>query len=184
MDLKSFGEAIAKLGLPLLGAALPIPGGEAIGAALASHIGAPSSSPEDILATLTQSADAIQKAKEFELTHQETMLKITTDYEIEQQKVDAGDRASAREREMSIKDSTPARLAYMIIGGFFGIAIAQLVALMGWPDEAAKIPPQGWVIIGNISGYLAAEAKAAAAYYFGTTMDSGRKTDLLAEAGK
>lgn len=184
MDWKELGESIAKIGLPLLGAALPVPGGEAIGTALASHIGASSGKPEDILATLTQSADAVQKAKEFELTHQETMLKITSDYQIAQQQIVAADRSSARSREMAVKDVTPARLAYMIIGGFFGIAIAQLVALMGWPNVAAQIPPQGWVIIGNISGYLAAEAKSAAAYYFGTTADSGRKTEMLAEAAK
>lgn len=76
MDLKEFGVALAKIGLPLLGAVLPVPGGAAIGAALASHIGAPSDKPEDILSTLTASADALQKAKEFELTHQETMVKL------------------------------------------------------------------------------------------------------------
>lgn len=91
MDWKELGESVAKLGLPLLGAALPIPGGEAIGAALASHIGATSGNPEDILATLTQSADAVQKAKEFELTHQETMLKITSDYQIAQRQADSAD---------------------------------------------------------------------------------------------
>lgn len=124
---------------------------------------------------------AMKKADDdFALQMQALGFKQITDLEA----IAASDRANARAREMSVKDSTPARLAYMIIGGFFGVAIAQLVALMGWPDEAAKIPPQGWVIIGNISGYLAAEAKAAAAYYFGTTADSGRKTEMLAEAAK
>ena len=94
MDWKELGQEIAKLGLPLLGAALPIPGGEAIGAALASHIGATSGKPEDILATLTQSADAVQKAKEFELTHQETMLKLTTEAEVAQRQADSSDMAA------------------------------------------------------------------------------------------
>lgn len=94
MDWKALGQEVEKIGLPLLGAALPIPGGEAIGAALASHIGASSGQPEDILAALTQSADAVQKAKEFELTHQETMLKLTTDAEVEQRKADSADMAA------------------------------------------------------------------------------------------
>ena len=79
MDWKSLAESVAKLGLPLLGAVLPVPGGAAIGAALAAAIGAKSGSPGDILASLTASADALQKAKEFEATHQEKMLQIILD---------------------------------------------------------------------------------------------------------
>lgn len=75
MDLKMLATEIAKLGLPLLGAALPIPGG----AALASTIGASSAQPEDILATLTGNAQALAQAKQFELTHTETMLRLTLD---------------------------------------------------------------------------------------------------------
>lgn len=110
------------------------------------------------------------------------LAKLNADHEAAMEASAVTDRASARNREVAVKDSTPARLAYMIIGGFFGIALAQLIALMGWPEVAAKIPAQGWVIIGNISGYLAAEAKAAASYYFGTTQDSGKKTELLAQS--
>lgn len=84
MDWKALGESIAKIGLPLLGAVLPVPGGAAIGTALASAIGSPSTKPEDILATLTASADAVTKAKQFEETHQETMLKLTVDAEVAQ----------------------------------------------------------------------------------------------------
>jgi ABC-type multidrug transport system fused ATPase/permease subunit len=79
MDLKDIGISIAKLGLPLLGTLLPIPGGAALGTALASAIGSSSAKPEDILATLTQNADAVAKAKQFEAQHQEEMLKIVLD---------------------------------------------------------------------------------------------------------
>lgn len=74
-------DSLIKLGLPLLGAALPVPGGTAIGIALANAISAPSASPTDILAHLTQNAEALQKAHEFEATHEETILKITVDAE-------------------------------------------------------------------------------------------------------
>ena len=95
---------------------------------------------------------------------------------------DASDRDSARKREMALKDNTPAILAYMVIGGFFAISIAQLIALMGYGEIAAKIPSQGWLLIGNISGYLANEAKAAASYYFGANRGDERKTELLSQA--
>ena len=84
MQLKDIVEGFAKIGLPLLGAALPIPGGAAIGTALASAIGSSSSDPKDILAMLTSNADALAKAKQFEQTHQETMLKLTLDAETTQ----------------------------------------------------------------------------------------------------
>src|SRR5690349_1273161 len=96
MDLKTLGAEIAKLGLPLLGAALPIPGGMALGAALASTIGAPSPQPEDILATLTGNAQALAQAKQFELAHQETMLKLTLDAQTAQFQAEVSDRQDAR----------------------------------------------------------------------------------------
>jgi hypothetical protein len=84
MDWKTLGESIAKLGLPLLGAALPIPGGAAIGTALASAIGSTSDKPEDILAAITSNADTLAKAKQFEAQHSETMLQITLDAQTRQ----------------------------------------------------------------------------------------------------
>jgi hypothetical protein len=96
MDWKELGTAIAKIGLPLLGAVLPIPGGAAIGGALASAIGA-KAEPGDILAKLTQSAEAVEKAHEFELTHQETMLKLSLEHELAQRQADSADLAQVNE---------------------------------------------------------------------------------------
>ena len=98
--------------------------------------------------------------------------------------LDVEDRASARAREMAVKDSAPRRLAYMIIGGFFVVSLAQLVAFIGYADVVAKIPSQGWLMIGNISGYLANEAKQATAYYFGSTAGSQAKDATLADLAK
>lgn len=140
-------------------------------------------SPDSVMTALAGATpEQLLALKQADLKHQEVMTQLGYDHiqKLVQNEVD--DRQGARDREKTVKDRTPAHLAYMIIGGFFCVATSQLVALMGWPDIAAKIPPQGWVIIGNISGYLAAEAKAAAAYYFGTTQDSGRKTELLAQS--
>ncbi len=106
-----------------------------------------------------------------QLAHEEAMSA-----EVEQ------DRNSARQREEVVKDKTPSHLAYMIIGGFFIMSIAQVVALMGFGDLVAKVPKEGWVLIGNLSGYLAAEAKAASQYYFGETAGSSRKTEIIAKS--
>lgn len=95
---------------------------------------------------------------------------------------EVSDRNGARQREVAVKDTTPRNLAYTVIGGFLGISILQLVALMFFPVEAAAIPPQGWLLIGNISGYLAGEAKQAGAYYFGNSAGSDEATKLLSQA--
>lgn len=91
MDLKDLGAALAKIGLPMLGAALPIPGGAAIGTALAAAIGATNDSPESILAKLTTSPEALQAAREFQARHEERMLELTTNAEIEARKADSSD---------------------------------------------------------------------------------------------
>lgn len=94
MNLVDFAKSLASIGLPLLGTVLGGPGGGAIGSALASAIGSNSTKPEDIIATLQSSADAVVKAKQFEETHRETLMKMAYDYEVEQRKADSADVAS------------------------------------------------------------------------------------------
>ena len=94
IDWKTLGENVAKIGLPLLGAVLPVPGGAAIGTALASAIGSKSANPQDILDMLTSSAEAVEKAKQFELTHQETMLKLQLDNDAAMRAADSADLAT------------------------------------------------------------------------------------------
>lgn len=105
--------------------------------------------------------------------------KLNLDFQTAMTQAEVEDRGSARAREIATKDGTPAKLAYMMIGGFFVVSIVQLVALMGFAETVSEIPSQGWLLIGNISGYLANEAKAASGYYFGTTQNSGKKDELL-----
>lgn len=186
MDIKAIGEAIAKLGLPLIGAALPIPGGAAIGALLASKIGAPSSAPDDILATLTQSADAIEKAKEFELTHAETMLKLQIEQEqsasaaaVQFAQVDENDRDSARKREEVVKDWTPAGLAWLLVLG--SLAMAGVI-VMGWaPPEKDTQTAQ---LIGVVLGYVFSESKQAISYFLGGSSGEAQSKKVIADIAK
>lgn len=97
IDWKSVGEAAAKIGLPLLGAALTVPGGVAIGTALASAIGSKSGKPEDIISILTSSEEARQKAVEFERAHHRTLMQLQLDYEIKQRQADSTDIVAVNE---------------------------------------------------------------------------------------
>jgi xanthine/uracil permease len=171
MDLKEFGQELAKIGLPLLGAALPVPGGAAIGTALAAAIGS-TGKPEDVLTRLTESADAVEKAKQFELTHQETMLKLTTEAALNEYRGEIDDRASARNRETSVKDNTNRILAFVVVGSFIALVAG---TMLGW----AKVDS---VLAGTLVGYLSAKCEQVLAYYFGSTKSSERKTELLSQA--
>ena len=179
MDLTEILKTVA----PWISTAIAGPlGGMAIGWAC-DALGVPDKTQEGLKQALSgvtpeQMLALKNTDQDFAVKMQELGFKQISDLEA----IAAGDRDSARKREMSLKDDTPKKLAYSIIGGFIGISILQFFALFFWPEKASSIPQSGWLLIGNVSGYLAAEAKQAAAYYFGTTSDSGRKTELLAQA--
>ncbi|NTU67957.1 MAG: hypothetical protein HGB02_03645 [Chlorobiaceae bacterium] len=75
-------------------------------------------------------------------------------------RVNADDRNSARQREIAIKDRTPAILALVLTVGFFG--------LLGWMMQAA--PPDGSRDLLNIMlGALGAGFSMMLAYYYGSS---------------
>lgn len=115
---------------------------------------------------------------------QADLEKHMADLGVEDEQLRFADTANARGREMSLKDNTPHQLAWMVVGGFMVISLVQLVGLIGFADAVAKVPPQGWLLIGNISGYLASEAKQAGAYYFGSSAGSQSKDATLADLAK
>ena len=158
MDLTELGKEIAKIGLPLLGAVLPIPGGAAIGTALASAIGSPSAKAEDILQTLTQSADAIEKAKEFQLTHQETILKIVTDAEI--RSVESVNTTMQVEGK---SDHWPTYSWRPFIGFQFGLYVMAQWILPMFGQKAPTVDAQLMLVIGAVLGvasYFRGKAQA------------------------
>lgn len=170
MDWKDVGEKVARLGLPLLGAALPLPGGAAIGAALASALGA-GGSPEDVLAAITVDAESAQKAREFELTHQSTMLEITLREENRRLELEVADRKDARASQVASPSKVPAILAGLITLGFFGVLIGMMTGSLKASENQALI---------LLLGSLATAWGATINYYFGSTSDSRRKTELMA----
>ena len=172
MDLKTFGESLAKIGLPLLGAVLPIPGGAALGSALASAIGAGSAAPEDVLAALTSNADTLEKAKEFEATHSETMLQLQLANVQALYTQEVADRTSARELQKSTSSMTVPLLAYLIVGSFVAM-VACTLAGYSHVDGA---------LAGTLVGYLSAKCEQVVSFYFGSSKGSEDKNVLLANS--
>ena len=80
------------------------------------------------------------------------------------------DVASARAREISVKDRIPAVLAYGITGGFFTL----LVLLIFRP-----IPVSNQELLYVLLGALATSQAAIVGYYFGSSAGSAQKTDMM-----
>lgn len=118
--------------------------------------------PEQMLA-LKQADQA------FSLQMQALGFKQITDLEA----LAAGDRKDARAMQVSKPSYVPAALSTLVTAGYFGI----LLGIM-----------RGWLVIDDsqalllMLGSLTTAWGAVMAYWFGTTRDSGRKTELLAQA--
>ena len=89
------------------------------------------------------------------------------------------DRASAREREIAVKDKMPAILAVLILGA------AMVVSYMVFQgDTVAFKDPATAATAGTIVGYIFGELKAAFAYYFGTTSSGQTKHATISDIAK
>lgn len=92
---------------------------------------------------------------------------------VEEMRIDAGDRANARERQSRMNDWTPSVLGAVVILGFF-IVLAVMVA--------RKLPPGAETEFSIMLGALATMTAAVVNYFFGSSAGSKEKTRLMAHA--
>lgn len=169
MDWKSLLGTVA----PWIGTALGGPLGGMAATAIAEVFGL-SEKTEDAIrqalsgATPEQMLALKQADQQFAMRMQELGFQNVQALE----KIAADDRDSARKREAAVLDYTPRILAYLIVGGFLGMAYGVLFKQMSADS----------VLAGTIIGYLSAKAEQVAAYYFGSTAGSARKTELLGKS--
>lgn len=97
------------------------------------------------------------------------MEKLGFSHVEELERIAASDRASAREREIALRDITTRILAYVIVGGFFAVLIS---TLFGYAQVESAMA-------GALVGYASAKAEQVVTYYFGSSAGSARKTELL-----
>lgn len=95
MDWKNLGSKLAEVGLPLLGAVLPVPGGAAIGAALAAALGA--KTPEEVLERITSSEEMKLLAQQFQGQHEEKLLALLLDAEKADRAADTAELSAVNE---------------------------------------------------------------------------------------
>lgn len=88
------------------------------------------------------------------------------EFDVKREEIAAGDRDSARKREIEIKDKTPAILAGLITLGFF--------LILGWMIIKG-IPETGHDALLLLLGTLSASWAGVVAYYFGSSSGSRSK---------
>lgn len=79
----------------------------------------------------------------------------------------------ARAMQVQVRSPVPAVLAVLVTLGFFGILIGMLAGVLKSTDNQALL---------IMLGALGAAWGAIVNYYFGSSADSGRKTELLAQS--
>jgi len=137
-------------------------------------LGKPDGSPGEIeTALLGASPETLEKLKAAEADFKVQMRKLNVDLEAIRQR----DRASARAREIALKDWAPGILATVVIVGFF--------ATVGYVlSGQLELDGRAGVLIGTIVGYVSAKADQVIAYYFGSSKGSVEKTKALSDMAR
>ena len=131
-------------------------------------IGNPEASEAEVEAAVA-SADpqTLLRLKEIDAEFEKAMANAG----IELERIASDDRNSARQREATVKDHTPAILSYAITFGFFGVLAYLLVN--GKPESGGDAL---LVMLGSLGTAWA----GVTAYYFGSSAGSKTKTEALA----
>jgi len=147
-------------------------GASVLGAALGKEV-----KPEAIEAELTKltgTEEGRLKAQEAEANFKLQMEKLGFAHIEELERIVAADRASARQREVLIKDKVPALLAVVVNAAFFGVIFSLIFRT--FPEGSRDT-----LLI--LLGALAAGWKDVFGYYFGSSSSSARKDDTIAKLG-
>lgn len=148
----------AALGGPLAGVAV-----QRIGAALGLK-----DATEDQLEAAIAAAppETLAKLKELELAFQKEMATLG----IELERLDAGDRASSRARQVSMKDWTPNILAFLVLGIFL---------VVQWTVIHNSLPESTKDSVIRTLGTLDMMVGAVVQYFFGSSRSSRAKDEVL-----
>ena len=170
MDWMSIVKTVA----PWIGTALGGPlGGMAVEAA-ANALGVSEKTTDAVKQALSgvtpEQMLALKNAdQQFAVQMQALGFKQTADLEA----IAAGDRDSARKMQMAVQSRVPALLTCFVVGAF----TATLILLLKF-----DVPLTNRDIVVYMIGQLSGGFTSALAFWLGTTRESGRKTELLAQS--
>jgi hypothetical protein len=164
--MASFGDALKKavaVVAPTLGTALGGPLGGTAGTLLAKALGKDGAPEKDLEnAVLSADPETLLKVKAADVEFQ----KFLKDADIKLAALDNEDRANARDREKALHDRTPAFLAAVVVGGYFGV----MLWILKW-----DLPKNGAEVISLLVGSLNAALGMVLGYFFGSSVSSKTK---------
>lgn len=115
--------------------------------------------------------EAWAKLKEAEHDFKIKMKELNIDVE----QIHQADRASARQRQIALKDKAPVILASVIMGMFTTVLILQFMIVF----QQLIIEPASLRGLDISFGILGGAVIAVVQYYFGSSSSSARKTELM-----
>lgn len=127
-----------------------------------------------------QGAINAAQIKQAEQAHTEKMAELGYKNVADLEKIAADDRASARGMETATRSKMPAALSIVAV---VGLIVITVVVLMGGATQAFKEPATA-AIAGALVMLIIGEVKQTYSFWMGTTANSGRKDDTIAEIAK
>jgi len=161
MDWKKIISTVAPTIATALGGPLA---GMATKALSASLLGKPESTEAEIADAIAAAGPAeLLKLKELDNSFAVQMKQLDIDLE----RISADDRNSARDREKTVKDHTPAAIALASFVGFFGV-----LAMLIFHEIPAGAKDALLIMLGALGGIVS----SITAYYFGSSSGSRDKS--------
>lgn len=161
---------VLKVAAPTIATALGGPlAGVAVNALSQAILGKPDGTADEVAAVVASGdPNVLLKLKEADQTFAAKMKEL----DIEVEKINAGDRDSARKREVAKGGWANPVLAAVIVAGFMSMVMYILVA-------GLKIQPEHAALIGTLIGYVSAKADQVVSYYFGSSAGSASKNAMF-----
>lgn len=166
--------AIIKTVAPWIGTALGGPlGGMAVGA-IADALGLSDRTVDAVKTAISGATPeqmlALKKAdQDFAVQMQALGFKQVTDLE----SLAVADRKDARTMQVAKPSPVPALLSLLVTAGYFGILVGMMAGGLNIHDSEAML---------LMLGSLTTAWGAVMAFWFGTTRDSSRKTEIIAKS--
>jgi hypothetical protein len=181
MGIKNILSAIGKDAFPFIAAAAGAGGpftamaAGAVGKALGIGKIAPDPDAisDAIVAAQAKDPETFLKLKAADNDFKEHMAQLGYADVEKLSELDIADRASARSREIAVRDKTPRFLAYAVTFGFFGLL---------WMLAFRSVPESSKSILDVMVGSLGTAWIGIINYYFGSSSGSAAKTQILADA--